>query len=95
MIELIYVCVQGEKAGEILRYLTFRLDFNDYHQQQREAASAGRGNVVGVSPLVSQQTLQQHQASGGGRGGSVFSFQQYEGRSSAGIQLDQDYSPTK
>lgn len=22
---------QGEKAGEILRYLTFRLDFNNYH----------------------------------------------------------------
>lgn len=26
---------QGEQAGEILRFLTFRLDFNDFHQQQR------------------------------------------------------------
>lgn len=26
---------QGEKAGEILRFLTFRLDFNDFHLQQR------------------------------------------------------------
>jgi hypothetical protein len=34
--------LQGEKAGEILRFLKFRLDFNGYHQQQRaHGASVG------------------------------------------------------
>lgn len=33
---------EGEKSGEILRYLTFRLDFNDYHKLQ-SAKGAGLG----------------------------------------------------
>jgi gamma-tubulin complex component 3 len=27
---------QGEKAGEMVRFLTFRLDFNEYYQQQKK-----------------------------------------------------------
>jgi hypothetical protein len=39
---------QGEKAGEILRFLTFRLDFNDFHLQQR--AFGGHVGVTATPP---------------------------------------------
>ena len=39
---------QGEKAGEILRFLTFRLDFNDFHAQQR--AQGGHVGLTSTPP---------------------------------------------
>lgn len=38
---------QGEKAGEILRFLTFRLDFNDYHAKTEsyKRLSLGTGGL--------------------------------------------------
>ncbi len=81
---------QSETAGEILRFLTFRLDFNDYHQLQREA----KAPAVGVSPLVSSNQLHQKHQHFGGRGANSALFQG-GGGSGAAIQLDQDYSPAK
>lgn len=64
---------QGEKAGEHLRFLTFRLDFNDYHSlQYSAAAAAGRApGGVGVSPLTHpthhHNQQQSHLQQSGGR----------------------------
>ena len=33
-------CLQGERAGDFIRFLTFRLDFNEYHSKSGAAASA-------------------------------------------------------
>ncbi len=83
---------QGEVTGEILRFLTFRLDFNDYHTSQHDNGSRSPGRPVGVSPMTHQTA--------GGRTGSAFTFQNSDlgsikGRQAVAIQLDQDYSPGK
>ena len=39
-----FLSQQGEKAGEILRFLTFRLDFNDFYSLQR-----AQGAVTGLT----------------------------------------------
>jgi hypothetical protein len=44
---------EGEKAGDILRFLTFRLDFNNHHQQQR---AQGSGVGLTATPPVHLKT---------------------------------------
>lgn len=75
--------MQGEKAGEHLGFLTFRLDFNDYHQTQAQGqrqqsggdAGGGRGHgSIGVSPLT-HATSHHHQTNVRSNvAGSAFTF---------------------
>ncbi len=91
---------QGEVTGEILRFLTFRLDFNDYHTLQQQSHGDGSSRSPGRTTGVSPMTHQIAGAAGGGRGGSAFPFNSGDttggGRGQkVAIQLDQDYSPTR
>lgn len=42
------VSLQGEKSNDILRFLTFRLDFNDFHSQRLHGANS---QEPALSPL--------------------------------------------
>lgn len=85
---------QGEKAGEHLGFLTFRLDFNDYHQtlaQQRQGqggqgegaadgAARRTGGGIGVSPLThATHHYQQSSARTSTAAGSAFPFHEADG----------------
>eukprot|EP01039_Chlorochromonas_danica_P001201 gene1202-1311_t len=56
---------EGEKSGEILRYLTFRLDFNDYHTLQK-AKGAGVGITSTPRNLQESEGFKNNGGSGGG-----------------------------
>jgi hypothetical protein len=51
---LVFFCTQGEKSNDILRFLTFRLDFNDFHANHLSGTSSGGMNGgAGETDLIS------------------------------------------
>lgn len=72
---------QGQRAGDIVRYLTFRLDFNDYHHDlllyklaDAAPAQAGQGQTTAVDTAGMAATVAAKVSprQGGGQQGGGF-----------------------